>query len=106
MQGVPWEPEPGRSNIELNIKVRMPREEEPVIENIKEKTPEVELPENIDKLVKFMNETGGTIEDYVKLNTDYSKLDDSDLLRSYYQQTKGHLTGEEIEFLIEVSITE
>ena len=75
--------------------------EEPVIENIKEKTPEVELPENIDKLVKFMNETGGTIEDYVKLNTDYSKLDDSDLLRSYYQQTKGHLTGEEIEFLID-----
>ena len=48
-----------------------------------------------------MNETGGTIEDYVKLNADYSKLDDGDLLRSYYQQTKRHLTGEEIEFLIE-----
>ena len=74
---------------------------EPVVENTKEKTPEMELPENVEKLVKFMNETGGTIEDYVKLNTDYSKLDDSDLLRSYYQQTKDHLTGEEIEFLIE-----
>ena len=76
-------------------------EEKPVVENTKEKTPEMELPENVEKLVKFMNETGGTIDDYVKLNTDYSKLDDSDLLRSYYQQTKSHLTGEEIEFLID-----
>ena len=74
---------------------------EPVVENTKEKTPEMELPENVEKLVKFMNETGGTIEDYVKLNTDYSKLEDSDLLKSYYQQTKGHLSGEEIDFLIE-----
>jgi len=76
-------------------------EDTPVVETKKEKTPEMELPENVEKLVKFMNETGGTIEDYVKLNADYSKLDDGDLLRSYYQQTKRHLTGEEIEFLIE-----
>jgi hypothetical protein len=76
-------------------------EEKPVVENTKEKTPEMELPENVEKLVKFMNETGGTIDDYVKLNTDYSKLDDKDLLKSYYQQTKSHLTGEEIEFLID-----
>ena len=75
--------------------------EEPVVENTKEKTPEMELPENVEKLVKFMNETGGTIEDYVKLNTDYSKIEDSDLLKNYYQQTKGHLTNEEIDFLIE-----
>ena len=74
---------------------------EPVVENTKEKTPEMELPENVEKLVKFMNETGGTIDDYVKLNTDYSKLEDSDLLKNYYQQTKGHLSGEEIDFLIE-----
>ena len=74
--------------------------EEPVLENTKDTTPGMELPENVEKLVKFMNETGGTIEDYVKLNADYSKLDDGDLLRSYYQQTKGHLTGEEIEFMI------
>jgi hypothetical protein len=77
------------------------KQEQPVVEETKEKTPEMELPENIEKLVKFMNETGGTIDDYVKLNTDYSKLDDSDLLRNYYQQTKGHLTNEEIDFLLE-----
>ena len=67
----------------------------------KEKTPEMELPENIQKLVEFMNETGGTLEDYVKLNTDYSKVDDGVLLNNYYQQTKGHLTQDEINFLIE-----
>jgi len=67
----------------------------------KEKTPEMELPENVEKLVKFMNETGGTLEDYVKLNADYSKVDDDVLLNSYYQQTKGHLTQDEINFLIE-----
>ena len=77
------------------------KQEAAVVEKTKEKTPEMELPENIEKLVKFMNETGGTIEDYVKLNADYSKIEDSDLLKSYYQQTKGHLTSEEIDFLLE-----
>ena len=48
-----------------------------------------------------MNETGGTLEDYVKLNQDYSKLDNSTLLYQYYNQTKSHLTKDEIDFLIE-----
>ena len=75
--------------------------EEPVLENTKDTTPGMELPENVEKLVKFMNETGGTVEDYVKLNADYSKVDDDSLLRSYLEQTKGHLSQDEINFLIE-----
>ena len=59
------------------------------------------LPENIQKLVDFMGETGGDINDYVKLNQDYSKLDDNALLREYYNQTKPHLDNEEINFLME-----
>ena len=59
------------------------------------------LPENIQKLVDFMGETGGDINDYVKLNQDYSKLDDSSLLREFYSQTKPHLDNEEINFLME-----
>ena len=59
------------------------------------------LPENIQKLVDFMGETGGDINDYVKLNQDYSKLDDSDLLHEFYKQTKPHLDQEEINFLME-----
>ena len=60
-----------------------------------------ELPENIQKLVDFMEETGGSVEDYVRLNQDYSKYDDNSVLREYYKQTKKHLTDEEISFLME-----
>jgi hypothetical protein len=59
------------------------------------------LPENIQKVVDFMNETGGTLEDYVRLNTDYANIDESTLLREYYRQTKSHLDNDEINFLIE-----
>ena len=74
---------------------------EPVVENTKNTTPEMELPENVEKLVKFMNETGGTIEDYSRLNADYSKVEDNVLLRNYLEQTKEHLSKDEISFLIE-----
>ena len=59
------------------------------------------LPENIEKLVTFMEDTGGTVEDYVRLNHDYNKTDDVTLLNEYYKQTKPHLDGEEIAFLLE-----
>ena len=59
------------------------------------------IPENLQKVVDFMEETGGTLEDYVKLNQDYSKLENQDLLFEYYKQTKPHLNNEEINFLME-----
>ena len=59
------------------------------------------LPENIQKLVDFMDETGGDINDYVQLNRDVSKMDDSDVLDEYYRSTKPHLTAEERNFLME-----
>lgn len=59
------------------------------------------LPENIQKVVDFMNETGGSLEEYVRLNQDYSNYDDNQLLREYYKQTKSHLTDDEISFLME-----
>ena len=60
-----------------------------------------ELPENIQKLMDFMEDTGGDINDYVKLNRDYSKLENQDLLFEHYRQTKPHLNTEEINFLME-----
>ena len=59
------------------------------------------LKENIQKLVDFMEETGGDINDYVKLNQDYTKLNDNDVVFEYYKQTKPHLTNDEINFLME-----
>ena len=61
------------------------------------------LPENIQKLVDFMEETGGSLEDYVDLNRDYSELDNLTALTEYYKRTKPHLNAEEINFLIEDS---
>jgi hypothetical protein len=59
-----------------------------VNEQPKPAEPEVVLPENVDKLVKFMEETGGSVEDFVLLNRDLSKYNDGDLLREYYKQSK------------------
>ena len=61
------------------------------------------LPENIEKLIDFMEETGGDLSDYVQLNRDTSKLDDSEILDEYYRSTKSHLTIEERGFLLEDS---
>jgi len=88
-------------------------EEEPVettVEEVEEAVAEAEatgkpLPENIKKLLDFMEETGGDLSDYVKLNQDYSKLDDNNLLYEYYKQTKPHLNNEEINFLMEDSFS-
>jgi hypothetical protein len=63
------------------------------------------LPENLQKVVDFMEETGGTLEDFVNLNQDFSSYDDMTVLREYYKQTKSHLDPDEIEFLIEDSFS-
>jgi hypothetical protein len=73
--------------------------EQEVIQEVKDTG--IELPENIQKVVDFMNETGGSLEDYVRLNADYSNVDSDTLLKEYYKQTKSHLDQEEIDFLLE-----
>ena len=75
---------------------------EPVVETAPEPAkPEINLPENIEKLVKFMEDTGGTVEDYVRLSADYSTVNDDALVREYYKHTKPHLDIEEVNFLLE-----
>ena len=81
-------------------------QEESKVETVEEpkeetKEPVVDYPENIIDLVKFMNETGGTLEDYVRLNADYTNVDENTLLVEYYKQTKPHLSYDEIQFLME-----
>ena len=62
---------------------------------------QIQVPGNLEKLVNFMEETGGSLEDYVRLNQDYSEVDNDTVLREYYRKTKPHLTGEEVSFLME-----
>ena len=88
------------------------KEETPIIQEITEETIKVDvpkvpkelpndLPEKLQKVAKFMDETGGDLNDYVNLNRDISKMDDSDVLDEYYRNTKSHLTPEERSFLLQ-----
>jgi hypothetical protein len=78
---------------------------QPVLQAKEEIKPQIQVPENLQDLVKFMNKTGGSIEDYINLNKDYNSLDDSQVLREYYKKTKPHLNQEEIEFILEDSFS-
>jgi len=72
----------------------------PPVETVAQTT-KITMPENVEKLIDFMEDTGGTLEDYVNLNKDYSDLNNQQLLREFYNNTKPHLNQEEITFLME-----
>ena len=87
------------TNEEIEEKVEEVQEQ--VEQAIATQEPGVDLPENIQKVVDFINDTGGSLKDYVNLNTDYSSLNEDQLLREYYENTKPHLDSEEIGFVME-----
>ena len=93
--------------LETSVLEEITEEEvEQVEEQVEEVIAEAEatgktLPENIQKLMDFMEDTGGDLNDYAKLNRDYSEMDNQDLLHEFYKQTKPHLNNEEINFLME-----
>ena len=95
------EPEKEEEIVEIGEKMELQDQPEAVVSQEVPKEDIPTLPENIVKVVDFMNETGGTLEDYVRLNHDYSNVDNDTLLKEYYKQTKSHLDPEEINFLIE-----
>jgi hypothetical protein len=83
------------------------KEETPAAEEVVEETPApvaapgIQLPENVEKLISFMKETGGDIQDYVRLNTNYDDVDKNTLVKEYYKSTKPHLSADEIDFIID-----
>jgi len=90
----------GGEQEEVVIQEITEEEAKPVVEQTEEKI-KINLPEGVDKLVKFIDETGGDLQDYVRLNADYSTVDDKALLKEYYKKTKPHLDDEEIDFVME-----
>ena len=106
-------PEPRSENpIEKEKEVTIIKEK--AVEDLKAETKEairdervsgIKLPENVEKLVNFMEETGGTVEDYVTLNKDYTKYDDKLLVREFYKKTRPHLNDDEVSFLMEDNFT-
>jgi hypothetical protein len=102
IQEIIEEEKPIEEKVEEEIQEIGEKLEEKVITPTPEESREIaKLPENIEKVVDFMKETGGTLEDYVRLNADYSNIDNDTLLREYYKQAKSHLDAEEVNFMIE-----
>ena len=102
IQEIIEEEKPIEEKVEEEIQEIGEKLEEKVITPTPEESREIaKLPENIEKVVDFMKETGGTLEDYVRLNADYSNIDNDTLLREYYKQAKSHLNAEEVNFMIE-----
>ena len=93
--GVDESPEPAQEQEEVQPQGEVQEQPLPI------EQPKVEIPENVEKLISFMNETGGDIRDYVNLNRNMEDLDDQDVLLEYYKTTKPHLNDEEINFLME-----
>ena len=81
------------------VKIDKPIQNEPTIATAQPPAPE--LPEGVNKLLKFMEETGGNVQDYARLNADYSDVDNTTLIREYYKQTKPHLDSEDVSLLLE-----
>ncbi len=97
------EPEVAAEVVEETPTLKEIVKEEVVAEQpVAEPTPvQPDLPENIEKLVNFMKDTGGDIQDYVRLNTNYDEVDKNVLVKEYYKNTKPHLSAEEIDFVID-----
>ena len=96
------ESKPIEQKVEEEIQQIGEKIEQKVIAPTPEEAREIaSLPENIQKVVDFMKQTGGSLEDYVRLNADYSNVDNNTLLREYYKQAKSHLDSSEINFMIE-----
>ena len=108
------EPAQGEDEVQAQAKTQEPtgvlEEVNETVEEFKEEISEAvdkaqeagtPLPENVQKLIDFMADTGGSLEDYVRLNRDVKDIDDQDALREYYQRTKPHLSLDEVDFLLE-----
>mgnify|MGYP003148635173 CR=1 FL=1 len=97
----PVEETPVLEEITVEDLVENKEEVEDIITESKEEG--IELPEQLQKVAQFMEETGGDLNDYVNLNRDVSNMDDSEILDEYYRSTKSHLSPEERGYLLEDS---
>lgn len=70
------------------------------LEDVLNKTEE-KLPEDVDAFLKYKKETGRGFEDYMNLQKDWSKVDETSLLKQYYKETNPHLDDEDISYLME-----
>ena len=83
------------------IKNRYNKEVTSIDELFQKREEAEELPGDVSAYFKYKKETGRGIEDFVKLNRDYSSMDSDSLLAEYYSQTDEDLDSEDIAYMIE-----
>jgi hypothetical protein len=83
------------------IKNRYNKEVTSIDELFQKREETEELPGDVSAYFKYKKETGRGIEDFVKLNRDYSSMDSDSLLAEYYSQTDEDLDDEDIAYMIE-----
>ena len=66
-----------------------------------EKEKPQELPEDVSAFLEYKKKTGRGFEDYVKLNRNFKDMDETQLLREYYQATEEDLDAEDIQYMME-----
>ena len=93
--------EPAEEGLELVTEDEQPQQEvaEETENEIEDpiQEPQIDLPEGVDKLLAFMEETGGTLEDYVNLNKDVAQMDPVSAIKEFYKETKPYLSDEQIQ---------
>jgi len=81
------------------VEEEVQHEPEEVLSNTEEKN--IELPEDVKAFMKFNEETGRGMDDYVRLNVNYDEMDQADLLRQYVKQEKPHFDDDDVSYYIE-----
>jgi hypothetical protein len=62
-----------------------------------------ELPEEVEKYLAYKKETNRGLEDFISLQSDIDSLNEGELMREYYRQTKQGLDDKDIEQLIDLN---
>jgi hypothetical protein len=68
---------------------------------VQEKQGSEDMPEDVSAYLKYRKETGRGFEDYVRLNKDFTSMDENALLREYYTSTEEDLDDEDIDTIME-----
>ena len=89
------------NDVLLYIKNRYDKDINSVDELFAEKEVNEELPEDVSKYLKYKQETGRGINDFIKLQEDIDKMEDNAILTSYYESTEEGLDEEDIRDIID-----
>ena len=94
-------PELNDADVLSYIKNRYDKDIDSVDQLFETKESNEDLPEDVSAYFKYKKETGRGIEDFVKTQRDYDKMDSDTLLSQYYAHTEEGLDSEDIKDLME-----